>query len=245
MDIGRAFGYVFDDDRWIIKLLIAAAILALGFLFFWLVIPIFLAAFLLNGYGIEITRRVINRDPDVLPEWDNWGQLLIDGVKMFVIELVYALPIILVGVCLGPMIGVFAENAEEVSGVLSAIMSCLNLLWAIVLGLLLPAAIAFFVANDDLSAAFRFGDIFGFVRDNFATYLIVLLIGWVASIIGGLGLLVCGVGILVTGPYSGWITSHLAGQAYLEGRGQAVQPILEEEPVEAQPEEEASEEEDA
>ena len=70
MDIGRAFGYVFDDDRWITKILIAAAILLAGIAFFWLLlIPAFLAAFLLNGYGLEITRRVIRGDAQVLPEW--------------------------------------------------------------------------------------------------------------------------------------------------------------------------------
>lgn len=229
MDIGKAFGYVFDDDRWITKILIAAAILALGILFFWLIIPPFLAGFLLNGYGVEITRRVIKGDPEVLPEWDNWGVLLTDGLKYFVIELVYALPIIIIGICLSIPIGVTAEDAEGVSSVLSLIMGCLNFLWAIVIGLLMPAAVAFFVVDGELSSAFRFGDVFAFVRDNFQTYLLVLVIGWVASIIGGLGLIVCGVGVLVTAPYAGWITSHLTGQAYLEGKGRALQPALEEE----------------
>lgn len=232
MDIGKAFGYVFDDDRWITKLLIAAAILALGILFSWLLlIPLIVAALLLNGYGIEITRRVIEGRTPVLPEWDNWGDLLVDGVKLFVIEIIYALPIIIVGVCLGTMAGITAENSEEVSSAISAFMGCLNFLWSIVMGLFLPAAVAFFVAKGEVSAAFRFGDVFNFVKNNFSTYLIVLVIGWVASIIGGLGLLVCGVGFLLTAPYAGWISSHLYGQAYLQGSGRAVQPILEEEYV--------------
>ena len=59
MDVGKSFGYVFDDDRWITKILIAAAILALGLLFSWmLLIPLILAGLLLGGYGIEITRRL-------------------------------------------------------------------------------------------------------------------------------------------------------------------------------------------
>lgn len=232
MDIGKSFGYVFDDDQWITKLLIAAAILALGLLFSWmLLIPLILAGLLLGGYGIEITRRVINSASPVLPEWDNWGELLIDGVKAWVIGVIYALPIIIIGLCLSLPIGIAAEDAEAVSSGLGAFMSCLNLLWGIVMGLLLPAAIALFVARGEVSAAFRFGDVINLVRENFGTYLIVLVIGWVASLIAGLGLLACGVGFLVTAPYAGWITAHLRGQAFLTAMGQGQQAIPEGETV--------------
>jgi hypothetical protein len=232
MDIGKSFSYVFDDDRWIIKILIAAAILALGILFSWLlVIPLILASLLLGGYGVEITRRVINRASPVLPEWDNWGELLIDGVKAAVVGIIYALPIIILSVCLGPVIGISAEESQEASTLFSSVLSCLSFLWGIVTGLFLPAAIAMWVAENELSAAFRFGDVFNLVKDNFGTYLIVLVIGWVAGIIGGLGLLACGLGFLVTAPYAGWITAHLRGQAFLAATGQGQQPAPEAEIV--------------
>jgi hypothetical protein len=228
MNIGQAFAYVFEDDEWITKILIAAAIILVGILLAIFIIPAFLAGFLLGGYGVEITRRVIRGQSPVLPKWDNWGDLLIDGVKAWVIGIIYWLPVILVGLCMGPVIAVLGENSEALSATASTLLSCLNLLWGIVAGLLLPAAIAIFVANDDVSAAFRFGDVFALVRDNFSTYLIVLVIGWVTGFIGGLGLLVCGVGVLVTGPYAGWVTAHLRGQAYLQAAGQAPQSALEE-----------------
>ena len=231
MDIGKSFTYVFEDEAWITKLLIAAVILGVGILFFWLIIPALLAGFLLGGYGVEITRRVIRSDPQPLPKWENWGDLLVDGLKAWVIGLVYALPMIILGVCLGAPAGLLAEDAQEVSSIFSAFLGCFNFLWGIVIGLFLPAAIAFFVAEDNISAAFRFGDIFAFVRDHFSIYLLVLVIGWVAAITGGLGLLLCGVGILVTGPYAGWITSHLRGQAYLQASGLAQQPVPKETPA--------------
>jgi hypothetical protein len=231
MDIGKSFGYVFDDDEWITKLLIAAAILLVGILFFWLIIPPILAGLLLGGYGIEITRRVIHGKSPVLPEWDDWGELLMDGLKAWIIGVVYALPIIVVSLCLGTPIGIFAEDAEEVAQVFSAFMSCLNFLWGIVMAFLLPAAYAFFVAEGEVSAAFRFGDVFSLVRDNFTTYLLVAVMSWVAGLIGGLGLLVCGVGVLVTAPYATMVTNHLYGQGFLAAGGQAQQPVLEEEPA--------------
>jgi len=231
MDIGKAFTFVFDDEDWIVKILIAAAIVLVGVLLGILVIPAILAFAVLAGYGVEITRRVIHGDSPALPAWDNWGALLSDGLKVWIIGIVYALPIILISVCLGIPTGILAQEAEDLSSLFSLVMSCLNFLWGIPMSFLLPAAIAFFVAEDQLGAAFRFGDIFALLRDNFVTYLITVLVGLVASFIGGLGVIVCGLGWLVTAPYAGWITSHLYGQAYLEATSKAPPPVLEEEPA--------------
>ncbi len=228
MDIGKAFTFVFEDEDWIVKILIAAAILLVGILFSWmLAIPLILAAALLSGYSVEITRRVIHGNPQTLPEWEDWGALIADGLKVIVIGIVYALPIILVSICLGIPIGIFAEEAEGLSSLLSVLLSCLSFLWGIVVSLLLPAAIAFYAAQDELGAAFRFGEVFAFVRDNLKTYLITFLMSWVAEFVGGLGSIVCGVGLLVTAPYGWMVTGHLYGQAYLEASGQMPQPALE------------------
>lgn len=230
MDIGKAFTFVFEDEQWISKLLIAAAILLLGIAFSWvLLIPLILAAALLSGYMVAIIRGVIAGDLDSLPEWDNWGDLLVDGIKFWVISVVYALPIIVVGLCLGVPTGILAEEAEGLSAFLSLILGCFNFLYGIALSLVLPAATAFWVANDDLGAAFRFGDVFAFLRENLATYLVTFLASWLASLIGGLGIWVCGVGLLVTAPYAYMVTGHLYGQAYAESTSQAAEPTLEEE----------------
>jgi hypothetical protein len=228
MDIGKAFTFVFDDEDWIVKVLIAAAILLVGTLLGVLVIPAIVAFALLVGYSVEITRRVIHGNPQALPEWDNWGNLMADGLKVIVIGIVYALPIIALSVCLGLPIGILAEDAEALSSVLSVMLSCLSFLWGIAMSILLPAAMAFYVADGELSAAFRFGEVFAFVRDNLKTYLITFLMSWVASFVGGLGTIVCGVGVLVTAPYGWMVTGHLYGQAYLEAAGQAPQPEFEE-----------------
>jgi hypothetical protein len=228
MDIGKAFTFVFDDEDWIVKILIAAAILLVGILLGILVIPAIVAGALLAGYSVEITRRVIQGDPQALPEWDNWGEMLADGIKVIVIGIVYALPIIVLSICLGIPMGILAEDAEGLVSLLSVLLSCLNFLWAIVMSLLLPAAIAFYAAAGELSAAFRFGEVFAFVRDNLKTYLITFLMSWVASFVGGLGSIVCGVGVLVTSPYGWMVTGHLYGQAYLEAAGQTSQTEFEE-----------------
>ena len=223
MDIGKSFAFVFEDKQWIVKLLIAAAILLLGILFSWLLfIPLILALALLSGYGVEITRRVIRGTLDGLPEWDDWGSLFKDGLMVLVIGVVYALPIIIVSICMGIPIGAFSDEANALSVTLSFFLSCFSFLYAIAISIVLPAAIAMYADEDDLGAAFRFGEVFALVRDNLSTYLITFVMSWVAGLIGGLGTLLCGVGWLFTMPYAQMVIGHLYGQAYLEAKGQTL-----------------------
>jgi hypothetical protein len=230
MDIGKSFTFVFEDDAWITKILIAAAILFLGVFFSWLLfIPAILAAALLNGYMVEIMRKVVAGNLDELPEWDDWGDLIVDGLKVIVIQIVYALPAIILGMCVFiPMLAA-AENAEGLSVFLGVVLSCLFILWAIVVSIVLPAATAVFAATDDLGAAFRFGEVFALVRDNLSTYLITFVMSWVASFLGGLGGVVCGLGAFLTAPYGYMVTGHLYGQAYVASAAPPAQPAVEEE----------------
>jgi len=223
MDVGKAFSFVFEDEEWVTKTLIAAGILFAGILLSWLIIPAILASLLLSGYGLQITRRVIRGESKVLPAWDNWGVLFTDGLMVFVIGLVYALPIIFFSVFLGTPIGILSEHYEAVGSVFGSFLSCLNLLWGIVMSFLLPPAIAFYAKEGNLGAAFRFGDIVKFVRDHFTTYLITAVIAWVASLVSGLGLLVCLIGVLFTAPYATFVTSYLYGQAFVYASGQPAQ----------------------
>ena len=227
MDIGKAFTFVFEDDAWITKILIAAAILLVGVLFSWvLLIPLLLAAALLNGYMVEITRRVIRGQVDGLPEWDNWGDLIADGLKLLVIQIVYMLPIIIASLCM-IVPAAAAESSEGLSAFLSVILSCFMVLWAILATVVLPAATAMFAAHDDVAAAFRFGEVFALVRDNLSTYLITLVMTWVASFVGGLGSIVCGLGAFLTSPYGTMVTGHLYGQAYAASTANTAEPVLE------------------
>jgi hypothetical protein len=256
MDIGKAFAFVFEDEAWITKILIAAAILLLGVLFSWLLmIPLILALALLGGYSVEITRRVLRGQLDGLPEWDDWGTLLAEGLKVMVIAIVYALPLIILGICLGVPSGFLSDSGDAgaaVGGLLGFLLSCFAFLYAIAMSIVLPAAIAFYAAEDDLGAAFRFGDVFGLVRDNLGTYLITWVMSWVANLIGEAGSLVCGIGWFLTFPYGVMVTGHLYGQAYAASTGQAAVPapvldevVVEEEAVvveEAAEDEESGEE---
>lgn len=227
MDVGRAFSFVVDDKDWAVKILIGAGILLAGILFSWvLVIPLIAAVALLSGYSLEITRRVIRGDAQLMPEWKDWGKLLADGLRVILVSLIYALPAILVALVLGLPGGLLGDSsshaARAIGEFLSIIASVISFAWAIIISFLLPAAIGRMADRGTLSDALRFGDVIRLVRHNFSTYLVTVLMSWVASIVGGLGKLVCGVGWLATIPYSAMVTGHLYGQAYLVARGSAV-----------------------
>ena len=75
MDFGKAFSYVFDDEDWIKKIGIGA-LLSL--------IPI-VGWFVILGWGVEITKRVINKNPEILPDWSDFGGYLTRGFLAFVV----------------------------------------------------------------------------------------------------------------------------------------------------------------
>lgn len=227
MNLVRAFGFVFDDDEWASKILVAGAILLGGILLFWLLlIPLIVAIALLVGYSVEVTRRVIHGHSQPLPAWDDWQDLLADGLKAIVIVIVYALPLIVISACFGIPIGILRESgsvARVLGAMLGAALGLIDFLWLIVMSLLLPAAIGFYADKDDLSAAFRFGEIVSTVRDNLGTYVLTLVMSWVANFIGGLGAIFCGIGFFVTRPYGFLVTGHIYGQAYLVAQGRGLE----------------------
>ncbi len=236
MDIGKAFTFVFEDKDWIPKVLIGMGILVAGLVLSWLVVPAILAGLLLSGYSLEITRRVIRGDGEVLPAWEDWGQLVIDGLQVALIGIVYALPIFILGLCVNGPIQAIAGNSAPGSGYsllqsmsmfVGMAVGVLDLLWAIVMSLVLPAAIGRFAAEGELSSAFRFGEIIALVRDNLADYAITAAMVWATGIMAGLGLLLCLIGVFFTALYAELVTGHLYGQAYLKATGQTPEVVAE------------------
>ncbi len=233
MDIGKAFSFVFEDKDWVVKILIGIAVTVAGFVLSFLVIPAILAGMILSGYALEITRRVIRGDADVLPAWDDWGQILVDGLMVTIITVVYALPIIIIGLCVGVPASLITESsavslsAGEALGVFaSSSVGCFSLLWILVMSLLLPAAIGRFAAEGELASAFQLGEVFSLVRDNLSTYLLTAVMVLATGIMASLGLLLCFVGVLFTSVYAELVSGHLYGQAYLEATRRAPQAVV-------------------
>jgi hypothetical protein len=217
MNFGRAFTYAAEDPDWLKKLGIAALVM---------LIPL-VGAITVMGWGLEITRRVINNDPQPLPGWDNFGDFLMKGLKQFVVSLAYVFPIFLIYGCgmavtFGGVALAGSSNDSSVGnaagGIVSIVMICMYcfvILYAIAVGLLMPPAIGNLAATGELGAAFRFSEVFGLLRAAIGPYLLsLLLIALAAMILAPLGAVVCGIGLLVSSAYLTTLSSHLYGQAY-------------------------------
>ena len=210
MEFGKAFSFPFEDQDWIKKVGIAALVM---------LIPI-VGGIAVAGWGFEVTRRVIRRDPQPLPDWSDFVTYLVNGLKVVVVGLAYALPIILVSACSQGIFYAAGQGGDDtmmsIATVVMICFSCLMILYGIFMGLVMPAALGNFAATDQLGAAFRFGEVFGLVRAAPGPYVLVLLGAFLAGIIAMLGSIACGIGALLTSAYAMAINGHLQGQAYNE-----------------------------
>ena len=139
LDIGKAFTFITDDQRWVAKLAIGGGLLLAGFitLIGWIfTVPVVL------GYMVNLTRNVINGNPQPLPEWDNWGERWIEGIKAVVVNLVYALPAILVSIILTVPGSILAnsrnDGAAAAGGALNLLGGCLNFILSILVAIIVP-----------------------------------------------------------------------------------------------------------
>ena len=212
MDFAKAFGFVFEDPDWVKKIIIGGIVS---------IIPL-VGQFLVLGYMISVGRNVIRGNPQPLPDWGDFGQMLVDGLYAFVISFVYTLPILIV-LCLVllPALAIGGDFGDggDVSavGILGIVcFSCFSIIYGVLVGwFFLPAAMARYADTGEAMAALRFGEILSITRANPIVFLMALLMSMVASFIAGFGVIACFVGVLFTQFYAQCVTGHAYGQAYL------------------------------
>src|SRR5688572_3600757 len=83
-DFGKPFTYVFDDPRWLQKILIGGL--------FYLASFLLVGWFFILGYLARVVRNIIADVTLPLPEWEDLGGFFNEGVRLFGISLIYCLP---------------------------------------------------------------------------------------------------------------------------------------------------------
>lgn len=212
MDIGKAFGYVFEDEKWVTKILIGGLLL---------IIPIF-GILVVLGYSLKVAENVMRNNPRPLPEWTDFGDLFMRGLYYFVIALVYQIPTIVLYCIVGLLFGGLsaaadsssrgASNAAGGAALLVACLYPLIALLALVLAVAVYTATARYVATGTLSEAFKFSEVLGSLRANIGTWIVFILCAILASFVGSLGIIACGIGALFTYTYAYSVVGHLLGQ---------------------------------
>jgi hypothetical protein len=184
MDVGRSFTYMLQQPGGFGKLIVA------GLLLF---IPIIGWAFV-AGYMIR-TMRHVAAGQDTLPDWNDWGQLLVTGLLVWVGGLIYEIP--------GLILGRFGDAGSLLQG-----------LWGLVIFVVFPAAIIRFAATDNFGSFFEFGEIIGFIQNNTSNYILAVVLTLVASMLSMVGLVLLIIGVVFTIAWSMLVTAHLYGSVW-------------------------------
>jgi hypothetical protein len=198
-------------------------ILGVLFLISILIIPLFLAL----GYMFRVVKATL-AGIDELPAFEEWGEMLVEGIKLFLVYLIYSLPAIIIGIfsfiSLWSSVSSITYITQASGGTLTPEMffsifsgtALVGLIFAGLYSLVIYPIMAVAVGNmayynGDFGAAFRFGEILSTISeigwvDLIIWYIVVILVGGVIAFIGSI------IGII---PILGWIAILLIVYPYL------------------------------
>jgi len=159
MDYGKIIKFPMKDKDWLVKIIVGGILS---------IIPIVnLIAF---GYEFKTMKNAINLKPG-MPEWKGFTDLFVKGIVVFVIALLYMIvPLIIFGFANPYSIIVTMLPALFIGGIL-----------ILIVGFILPMAIAMYAKSDNFGDAFKFGEIFNRIKSVLGEYIIsyiVLIILW-------------------------------------------------------------------
>lgn len=205
IDFGKAFTFIFDDERWFDKLIVPVLVS---------LIPV-VGGLAFTGYILRSIKNVIQNEVNPLPDFE-FGEDLSRGFRLFLIGLVYSLPIMLVvGLALIPMLRLNSNESLSALAVIFLVLAFLLMIaYSLFLMLIQPIMTANFAVKDTFASGFELGLFFKRLGNNFVAWLIVYAGIFLAGIISPVGSILFFVGVLLTTAYSQLMVAHLTGQAY-------------------------------
>ncbi len=221
------------DERWKNKLLIGTGITFAG-----MIIP-FIPLLFIGGYGARLLRAgAANSDAERLPEWDDWGELLLDGLRLVGAGLLVSLPALLLmgfgwvfymfGAINMSTVGNYPSTSDVMlmmgSMLVMFLTMGLGMILALAAGLICQPALAHVAVQRRFSALFDVQGWLRILRANFGGFALAMLLFFTlytlmmfAFQILYLTIVLCFVAPLLLMPaafYCGLIYYRLIGQAY-------------------------------
>lgn len=196
-DLGHLFGFAFRDPKALSKFVIGSLMV--------LLIPLFGVGLLaLLGFGVGTARGALRGEEHPMPDWDDFGSLLIDGLKAVGVILAYSLAVVFMALFL-VSIGVFWAMIGQSLGspvvVATSVIGSLTSVFFLVLAALaakalIPVGLLQLAATGRFSAAFQLNDNVALVRGNFGAYVVLLLSLILFALVADLTFLLCLVGLI-------------------------------------------------
>lgn len=185
-DLKEIFTFPFKDADARKYLLTGGLISVAGFF-----IPI-LPYLLLYGYAVIIARQVLKGEEPHMVPWEDWGEMLKEGAKLFGVRVVFSLPILIFAIPLmigGIAMPIIVETMDSGStdtfiALFTIIMMgsmCIIIPLSIPLTVVIPAAEMHVVENNDFAAAFRFKEWWPILRANLGGFIVAFGIYYIVS----------------------------------------------------------------
>ncbi|HNS24443.1 MAG: DUF4013 domain-containing protein [Euryarchaeota archaeon] len=191
-----------------------------------LIVPIFIV----YGYVFRIIKATL-AGLDELPEFDEIGEMFVDGLKLFVVAIVYAIPVWILSWILSAALG---------SGITMSYTTSLDptMMWGLFLGNIVVAILAVIIGlieimaianmayyDGDMGAAFRFSEILDYISrigwgKYIATYIAIAIVAFIGFLIGMLTMFIL-IGIillpLIIAPYIAMFGSRAIALLFIDG----------------------------
>lgn len=196
-DLGRLFAFAFRDPKALAKFVIGSLMV--------LLIPLFgLGLFALLGFGVRTARGALRGDEHPMPDWNDFGGILLDGLKAFWVIFGYAAAAIFLGLLLVGIGALWVAIGESmgssvlvITSILGSVAGIIFLVFcALLVKALIPAGLLQLAATRRFSAAFRVNENLGWIREGFGTYVLMLLSLILFAIISDATVLLCIVGAI-------------------------------------------------
>jgi len=159
--LSDALAYPTEDEDWLRTVAIGGVLTFLSFL----IVPLFIV----YGYVVRVIRTTTAGDTEP-PVFEEWGDLVVEGLKMFVILLIYLLvPILVAAFAAGGAVATAAtggDAAVPAAAGTAALGVVVSFLLALVFGYVGVAGVVNFAREEEFGAAFQFGTLADVVTDS-------------------------------------------------------------------------------
>jgi hypothetical protein len=175
------------------------------------IIPI--VNFISMGYMMEIYRGA-----KPAPELENWGTLFVDGLKLFIVMLIYMIPVLVILAIFGGIgfLGMIASGDASgdptlAAGAIASLMGgiFIALIVALLIGIIATIGVIRFTRTGSFSEAFNFSAILETIgKIGWVDYIIALVILFIVAAVVQFV-----VGLLSVIPILGWIIGFFIASA--------------------------------